>query len=146
MMLLVTLPKNGKLAPTRSAATIASASSINPISVSDPIHPLILCNASMCVLPIRQEAQPIRTLRTQVATICVITVAQKGSFSSRTRKVQRLRAIRLAFTGISTGTALGDKYGVIRENRFGAETESLAVVPKLGVSANNIRRRDAAPS
>src|SRR6516225_8202237 len=56
MMLLVTLPKNGKLAPTRSAATIASASSINPISVSDPIHPLILCNASMCVLPIRQEA------------------------------------------------------------------------------------------
>jgi hypothetical protein len=32
------------LAPTRSAATIASASSINPISVNDPIQPLIRCN------------------------------------------------------------------------------------------------------
>src|SRR5215470_16607618 len=59
MMLLVTLPKNGRLAPTRSAATIASASSINPISVSDPIQPLILCNASMCVLPISEEAPAV---------------------------------------------------------------------------------------
>src|SRR5262249_35188095 len=42
------------------AAPSVSASSISPISVSDPIHPLILCNASMCVsLAIREEAPAV---------------------------------------------------------------------------------------
>jgi uncharacterized protein YidB (DUF937 family) len=51
MILPVTLPKNGRFDPTRSAATIASASSISPISVNPPIQPFTFPNASMYVLP-----------------------------------------------------------------------------------------------
>src|SRR5439155_2590 len=46
-ILLTTPPKNGKEPPTRSAATIASASSINPISVRPPIHILARAIASI---------------------------------------------------------------------------------------------------
>src|SRR5579872_3220951 len=50
-MLPTTLPKNGRLAPTSSDATMAKASSISPISVSDPIQPLIRVRASMSDSP-----------------------------------------------------------------------------------------------
>src|SRR5476651_2138811 len=41
MMLALTAPKNGKFAPTRSASTIASASSISASSVNAPTQPLM---------------------------------------------------------------------------------------------------------
>src|SRR6266567_9354553 len=48
-ILLTTPPKNGRVPPIRSAATIASPSSINPISVRPPIH--ILTRASESIVP-----------------------------------------------------------------------------------------------
>ena len=47
-MLPVTLPKNGRFEPTKSAPTIANASSTRPISVKPPIQALTFPNASMC--------------------------------------------------------------------------------------------------
>src|ERR1700733_5530904 len=85
MMLVVTLPKNGRLAPTSSAATIASANNIRPISVNEPIQVLTLCNASMCVLPFRlsKEAPATRTQRNRrTATICGTSVLELGKNSS----------------------------------------------------------------
>jgi len=38
IMFVTTSPKNGRFAPTRSVATIASANSKSPTSVSAPIH------------------------------------------------------------------------------------------------------------
>src|SRR6185312_9332622 len=51
MMLFTTPPKNGRVPPTNSPATIARASSINPISVNEPIHPLMRANISILFPP-----------------------------------------------------------------------------------------------
>jgi hypothetical protein len=66
------------LAPTKSAATIASASSISPISVSDPIHPLILWNVShplRDVASLRSLTQPSVSSAHSIGTSLWFTVA-----------------------------------------------------------------------
>lgn len=54
-MFSTTFPKNGRFAPTRSAATIASANSKSPISVSAPIQFFTVSN--MCVSPFKFSEQ-----------------------------------------------------------------------------------------
>src|SRR5262249_42567177 len=59
MMFVTTSPKNGRFTPTRSAATIASANSKSPISVSAAIQFLTVSN--MCVSALKFFEQSARS-------------------------------------------------------------------------------------
>jgi hypothetical protein len=50
-MLAVTVPKNGRLEPTRSASTIANANNIKPISVNAPIQLLTVSIPFIAISP-----------------------------------------------------------------------------------------------